>query len=232
MAAAGGFSTGKSTFFNALLKDDLLPRADGPTTPCVTRITYGRQKRAVVHYPLQVTLKMYDLVGNMAGLRREEAAALENWLLAANSPVAFLEAGSGRCLRRVERREMLQNIKRLKELFAAGSFARTKGSPVLPAAFKPVPLKGLRASGAVEEVRVTFKDAGIIEFDLSNPPELDRFKRLAAGRENFFRIDLVEIQHPGEYLKLAEFIDTPGLDWIQKHHYRKPGDSFSNVMFI
>lgn len=157
----------------------------------------------------------------MAGLRREEAAALENWLLAANSPVAFLEAGSGRCLRRVERREMLQNIKRLKELFAAGSFARTKGSPVLPAAFKPVPLKGLRASGAVEEVRVTFKDAGIIEFDLSNPPELDRFKRLAAGRENFFRIDLVEIQHPGEYLKLAEFIDTPGLDWIQKHHYRK-----------
>jgi GTPase SAR1 family protein len=221
VAAAGGFSTGKSTFFNALLKDDLLPRADGPTTPCVTRITYGRQKRAVVHYPLQVTLKMYDLVGNMAGLRREEAAALENWLLAANSPVAFLEAGSGRCLRRVERREMLQNIKRLKELFAAGSFARTKGSPVLPAAFKPVPLKGLRASGAVEEVRVTFKDAGIIEFDLSNPPELDRFKRLAAGRENFFRIDLVEIQHPGEYLKLAEFIDTPGLDWIQKHHYRK-----------
>lgn len=196
MAAAGGFSTGKSTFFNALLKDDLLPRADGPTTPCVTRITYGRQKRAVVHYPLQVTLKMYDLVGNMAGLRREEAAALENWLLAANSPVAFLEAGSGRCLRRVERREMLQNIKRLKELFAAGSFARTKGSPVLPAAFKPVPLKGLRASGAVEEVRVTFKDAGIIEFDLSNPPELDRFKRLAAGRENFFGLTWLRFNIP------------------------------------
>ena len=33
VAAAGKFSTGKSTFFNALLKDDLLPRADGPTTP-------------------------------------------------------------------------------------------------------------------------------------------------------------------------------------------------------
>lgn len=221
VAAAGGFSTGKSTFFNALLKDDLLPRADGPTTPCVTRITYGPQKRAVVHQPLQVTLKMYDLVGNMASLRREEAAALESWLLAAGSPVAFLEAGSGGCFRRVEGREMIEKIKRLKELFAAGSFARTKGSPVLPAAFKPVPLKGLKASGAVEEVRVTFKDAGMIEFDLSRPPELDRFRRLAKGHENFFRIDLIEIQHPAEYLKLAEFIDTPGLDWIQKHHYGK-----------
>ena len=221
VAAAGKFSTGKSTFFNALLKDDLLPRADGPTTPCVTRITYGRQKKAVVHLPLQVTLKMYDVLGGMASLRREEAAALENWLLAAGSPVAFLEADSGGLFRRVERQEMLEKIKHLKEHFAAGSFARTKGSPVLPAAFKPVPLRGLKASGAVEEVRVTFKDSGKLEFDLARTQELDRFRRLAKGQENFFRIDLIEIQHPAEYLKLADFIDTPGLDWIQKHHYGK-----------
>ena len=73
---------------------------------------------------------MYDVLGGMASLRREEAAALENWLLAAGSPVAFLEADSGGLFRRVERQEMLEKIKHLKEHFAAGSFARTKGSPV------------------------------------------------------------------------------------------------------
>jgi GTPase SAR1 family protein len=217
VVATGGFSTGKSTFFNALLKDELLPTADGPTTASVTRITYGRWKRATVHYPLQVTLKLYDLIGDKASLRRDEISALENWLLASNSPISFLEASCGGHYAHIERREMLERLKRLKELFAAGAFARIAGSAV-PAAFRLIPLKGLKARRAVEEVRVTFKDAGSFEFDLSDPSEMHRFRKLT-GQENAFRIEMVELQHPCEYLKLAELIDTPGLDWIQKHHY-------------
>ncbi len=221
VAAAGGFSTGKSTFFNALLKDDLLPRADGPTTASLTRISYGQQKRATVHYPLQATLKMYDSIGDRASLRLNEMAALENWIHAADSPVSFFETASGGRFQHVSGGDMDKKLKHLKELFAAGAFARTRVSPALPAAFKPIPLKRLKAGKTAEEVRVTFKKAGTMEFDLSHPMEVNSFRNLVTSRENVFRIELVEILYPCEYLKLADFIDTPGLDWIQKHHYKK-----------
>jgi hypothetical protein len=31
----------------------------------------------------------------------------------------------------------------------------------------------------------------------------------------------VLVEHPSELLRHADFLDTPGLDWIQKHHYEK-----------
>jgi hypothetical protein len=217
VAAAGGFSTGKSTFFNALLKEEILPAADGPTTSQVTRIAYGPRKEATLHLPLQVTLHICASVDGKACLNREELAALESLLGNSGPDIACLEACVDSRYKRVAGREMAAMLIRVKERFAAGAFARAEGSPVLPAAFRLLPLKGLKGNRVLEKARVTFKNPGTREFDLSAPEGMKEFRE-AVGHGNAFRIEFVDIRHPSEFLKLADFIDTPGLDWIQKHH--------------
>lgn len=220
VVAAGGFSTGKSTFFNALLKEELLPTADGPTTSSVTRIVYGPRKKATLHLPLQVTLHICANVEGKACLNREELAALESWLGDSGSDVAYFEACVDGRFKRVARRELAAMVIQVKERFAAGAFARAEGSPVLPAAFRLLPLKILKGNRVLEKARVTFKNPGTREFDLSEPEGMKEFRE-AVGPDNAFRIEFVDIQHPSEFLKLADFIDTPGLDWIQKHHHER-----------
>ena len=219
VVAAGGFSTGKSTFFNALLKEEILPTADGPTTACVTKITCGRWKTATVHAPLQVTLHIFDGTGEKAGLCREQLAALEKWL-AVPGDIAYLEAYVNGRFKRVDMRELTAMVNRVKEVFAAGTFARTANRHAVPVAFKLVSPKTLAKKCVLQKVRVTFKNSGTRLFDLSNPSGLKAFQN-AVGPENAFKIDVVDIQHPSGFLKLADFIDTPGLDWIQKHHYER-----------
>lgn len=220
VVAGGGFSTGKSTFFNALLKEEILPAADGPTTASVTRITYGHRKKATVHIPLQVTLRIHDHIAGKAGLRREELVALERWLAAADSDIAHLEACVDGRFKRVDRREMVAMVNRVKELFAAGSIQRAAGSSAIPSTFRLLPVKGLKGNRVLEKVRITFKNPGTREFDLSEPSGVKAFRN-AIGPDNAFRIEVVELQHPSDFLKLADFVDTPGLDWIQKHHYER-----------
>lgn len=220
VAAAGGFSTGKSTFFNALLNEELLPAADGPTTASITRITYGFQKKATVHSPLQVTLRICAQVGDKAGLNREELAALERWLTASCSDIASLEACVDGRYKRVDSREMLAMVNHVKELFAAGGSKQLRGSLAPPAVFRLILPKRLKGNRVLEKVRVTFKNSGAREFDLTNPIGVEAF-RAAVGPDHAFRIEVVELQHPSEFLKLADFVDTPGLDWIQKYHYER-----------
>lgn len=47
---AGPFSTGKTTFLNALLGETLLPAEDRATTSCAVRVGYGGEKTAAVDY--------------------------------------------------------------------------------------------------------------------------------------------------------------------------------------
>jgi hypothetical protein len=50
VAVVGEFRTGKSSLLNALLGDDVVPTDVVPTTAAVTRVTYGVEPRAVVHF--------------------------------------------------------------------------------------------------------------------------------------------------------------------------------------
>lgn len=220
VVAAGGFSTGKSTFFNALLKEEILPTADGPTTASVTRITYGLRKTATVHLPLQVTLQICGSTGGKASLCREEVAVLERWLAGPGSDIACLEACVDGRYKRVDRREMLYMVNQVKELFAAGFTKKTPANSPIPSAFRLIPFKGLKGNKVLQKVRVTFHKSDRLEFDLSNPAESKEFRQ-AVGPDNALRVGFVEIQHPAGFLKLADFVDTPGLDWIQKHHYER-----------
>jgi len=218
--AAGGFSTGKSTFFNALLKEEILPVADGPATTCVTRLSHGHGKTATVHLPLQVTLQIYGNTGGRAGLRREEVAALERWLGDPIADIARLEACVDGRFMPVDRPELLNMLNRARELFAAGFFKKTGLNSVRHAAFRLISFKRLRGNRMPEKVRVTFKNSGRIDFDFARPGGIKDFQR-AVGPDNAFRIETVEVRHPAGFLKLADFVDTPGLDWLQKHHLAK-----------
>ena len=220
VATWGGFSTGKTTFLNALLKEDILPAADGPTTKAVTRITYGPEKRATVHFPLQITLNICEQVGEKVGIYREQMQALEGWLAPGNDAVASVECTVGGFFRLFDRQEVLKRIQRMKEHFAAGAFTRTAANSRIPGVFRLISQKANKRNHFLEQVRVTFKDARSAAFDLSEQSGREQFRKVL-GPENAFRLEQVVVEHPSEFLRFADFLDTPGLDWIQKHHYPK-----------
>lgn len=212
----GGFSTGKSTFLNAILKEEILPTADGPSTSSVFTITYGHRKTATVRKPLQVILHFYDILGDKAVLRREEISTLQRWLSKPDTDIAYLEAWSDSGFRRVKEPEIANRVDSIKELFAAGAFLKSSNGSKIQA-FKPIPAKRIKRHGLLPKVRVTFNYPEEQVFDLSKPPDVAGFKK-AIGPDNTLRIDLVKIEHPCELLIAYDFIDTPGLDWIKRHY--------------
>jgi hypothetical protein len=220
IAALGGFSTGKTTFFNALLKEDLLPAADGPTTTAVTRITYGPNKKATVHLPLQITLSICEQVGEKVGIYREQLQALERWLAPGTDIVASVECSTRGSFQLIDRQELLKRLQHMKEHFAAGAFARTAANSRLPGVFKLISRKAYQRNPFPGQVRVTFKEARSVKFDLSEQSGREQFRE-ALGPKNAFRMEQVVVEHPSEFLRHADFLDTPGLDWIQKHHHQK-----------
>lgn len=226
VAVAGGFSTGKSTFINALLKDDILPAADGPTTSVITKISHGAAKKATIHTPLQTTVQVYEQVEDKAVLNRDALEALERWITVDRAGISLLEAFIDGSFKAVGLREMALLLKRTRELFAAGAFARTART-TQPSIYRRIPVKALKDSHVPQKTRVTFQDPGAREFNISEPAALQLFWA-AMGPDCALKIREVEIQHPSEFLELAVFVDTPGLDWIQRHHHQNTTFSIKN----
>ena len=50
IAAFGGFSSGKSTFFNALIGEKVFPSLHTPTTASINFLKYGKQKQIIINY--------------------------------------------------------------------------------------------------------------------------------------------------------------------------------------
>jgi len=218
VVAAGGFSTGKSTFFNALLKEEILPTGNSPTTLSITRISHGRNKTATVRLPLQITLPIHEKIGDQSHLCADILDILENYLKNKALGLAYLEACTEGRFKQVDSQEITSLINQVREYYAAGAFAGSAGKLPAPAVYKPVLVKGLFRKKILQKVRLTFQHAGEPEFDLANPAVFNEFKELT-GAENAFRVAGIDIRHPSEYLKLADFVDTPGLDSIQKHYF-------------
>lgn len=211
----GGFSTGKSTFLNTVLKDNILPTADGPSTSSVFTITDGPRKRALVHRPLQVVLNFIDILGEKAILRGEELSSLEGWLSKPDQDIAYLEAWSDGGFKYATKPQILKQVETVKELFAAGFFPKNTGRG--KKAFKTIPAGRLKRPGLVQKVRVTFNYPEEQCFDLSVPMDAALFKE-AVGPDHALRVDLVKIEHPSDLLTAYHFIDTPGTDWIRQHY--------------
>lgn len=56
----GDFKTGKSTFINALLGEEILPAFATPTTAIINEIKYGEEPKAVLHYLNPQPAELYD----------------------------------------------------------------------------------------------------------------------------------------------------------------------------
>lgn len=224
VVAAGGFSTGKSTFFNALMKEEILPTGNAPTTSSVTRISHGRNKTATVQLPLQVTLLIHENIGDQSHLCADRLDILENYLKNNELGLAYLEACTEGLFRQVDYQEITALINQTREFYSAGAFARSAGKFPVPAVYKPVPAKGVSRKKILQKVRLTFHYAGEPAFNLANPAHFNEFKEIT-GPGNAFRIAGIDIRHPSEYLELADFVDTPGLDSIQKHYFDEISDN-------
>ncbi|WP_066636788.1 dynamin family protein [Desulfolucanica intricata] len=222
IVAAGGFSSGKSTFFNALMSENLLPAQSKPTTFAITQISYGSHKKAVVHFASRVTLQLYDRINGKIEPRSDELNALSQWLINNHSEITAYEIYENRHFRRANHRECLNVLQDINQLVN-----RSRGDLSVPPLYKLVPAKLSAQIRLTEKVRLTFKSAGESTFDLTQETGQKAFYS-AINSNNTFRLERVEVYHPVEYFKLASFLDTPGLDSTHKYHSEITTDYLQN----
>lgn len=224
IVAAGGFSTGKSTFFNALLKEEILPTGNAPTTLAITRIGYGSNKSASVDLPLQTTLSINEVIGSRSHLCSDKLDILENYLKNNASAIARLEAYTEGRFQTLNHQEIMEQINLTREFYAARNLSGPTEKWPAAAIYKPVSLKALAREKTLQKIRLTFHYAGRPQYDLTNPAQLHEFTRITRP-ENAFRIAGIDIRHPSDYLALADFLDTPGLDAMSRHDFDETSKS-------
>ncbi|OAT81191.1 hypothetical protein A6M21_11695 [Desulfotomaculum copahuensis] len=219
VTACGSFSSGKSTFFNALLKEALLPVQDKPTTACITRLHYGEEKTAVLNYDPQITLPLFRPEGQAFQPCLEELRILREWL----ADPAFIAGLTGTEILRGEKFTCTDPVclkKALAEtahIFASRYLSPGRDGPV-PALARLVSAKRLAA--APSAVRLTFRHTGRETFSLVEPPAANRLRQLLSSAQAC-RLKTVDIYYPAELLKLATFVDTPGIDSVHGLHRLK-----------
>jgi len=234
VTAAGGFSSGKSTFFNALMGETILPAQNRPTTFAITLLKYGQQKKATINYAQQVIIPTHYLEGQQASICRHELAALEHW--AADPDLAgqihAVEKSKNGRLTKITLAELLQQIELVKISFAKvkRDFPNKKKRP-WKSLFKKISAQNFLTSDLSDYFNVFFKSADKFSIELDSPASLAVLEKIAASHLAL-RVSNIVIEHPAELLRLATFVDTPGLDSVYHHHreitsrYLPSSDSF------
>jgi len=234
ITAAGGFSSGKSTFFNALMGETILPAQNRPTTFAITLLKYGKQKKATINYTQQVTIPTHYLEGQQASICRHELAALERW--AADPELAgqihTIEKSKNGRLTKITLAELLQQIELIKISFAKvkRDLPNKKKRP-WKSLFKKISAQNFLASDLPDYFNVFFKSAAKQSIALDSPAGLAALEKIAASHLAL-RVSDIVIEHPADLLRLATFVDTPGLDSVYHHHreitsrYLPSSDSF------
>ncbi|MGB9825473.1 MAG: dynamin family protein, partial [Desulfofundulus sp.] len=213
----GPFSSGKSSFLNALMQEALLPAQDKPTTSSVIRLHYGTEKLAVAHYPLQVTIPLLDEREGEVFLCRDELAVLNDWLQKPYflNTLRGIEARTGGEFSQVDTAQLHTLLTRTQNLFRPPAFP-VKFSHHVPTITRPIPAK--RAAQAVKAVRISFHNAREKTYHLADPGELMEFKNLITAPEEAILVDGIDIYHPAEIFQLATFVDTPGIDSVHTRY--------------
>lgn len=213
VVAVGGFSSGKSTFFNAIMGEKILPAENRPTTSNITYIRHGAEKKASVTFKNKVTLSFYQLDGNTVEIKRENIAAVQHWLdhsTGKNKIIeAYIDYGKGRV--KINLGELAEEIKRTKEIFSnkfrSGVFDKRRPSSL----FRPLPVWKTVLNNLVKEVSLVFAPTPPAAFDLNNPVAKTNFQNLVTSLDALC-VEQIDITHPAEFLQAATFVDTPGLD--------------------
>lgn len=220
VTAVGSFSSGKSTFFNALMGEVLLPAENRPTTFNITLLKHGSHKKATITFAEQVTIPTYHREDNHAIICRHELAALEQWL---NNPaligkIESLKKSNNGKLSNISASELLQEIEQLKKYFAKVQRRFKTGKRPWKSLFKKIPLKKFTDSHLAEHYIVVFRNQEKLELNLQNKEGLATLAEIA-GSHLALRVKHITIEHPATLLQLATFVDTPGLDSVYHRHH-------------
>jgi len=201
VTAWGPFSSGKSTFFNAIMKEAILPAEDKPTTSYLTRLHYGPEKIAVAYFPRQLTLDIWEPGKGKGSFKREETNVLCQYLTEEESvpQITGIEVAIKGRYQKTTKQELVNRLMETRALLLTPSHLQ----------------KNLQKNGVVTAVRLTFKQAAHLIFHLER--EREEFHHLLTGPLNFF-LEAVDIYHPAEFFKLATFLDTPGIDSVFAQH--------------
>jgi GTPase Era involved in 16S rRNA processing len=238
IVATGGFSSGKSTFFNALMGEEVLPAENKPTTFALTQISYADHKKAIIYPASQVTLQLYDRIDGKIEPRAGEIKALSDWLTQKQKEIKSVEIFENKRFKNTgndqydkikhdlqllsgQRNDIYQSINILQNNQTATMHL------TLSSKYKTVSAKLFTHRFLTEKVRLTFHQASPIRFELETAAGVKAFQEEITS-SNGFRIERIEVYHPAEYLKTSVFVDTPGLDSTHKHHSEITTDYLQN----
>lgn len=219
VTAAGGFSSGKSTFFNALIGEAILPAENRPTTSAITLLKHGRHKKATINYSRQVVIPTHRLEGGQAILCRHELAAMEHWLTNPKllGEIYALEKSKNGRLAKVTAEELLDEIELLKKSFARVKREFSGHRRPWKSLFKKISKQKFLASQLADYFIIHFKDAASQVLALDTPDGQTALAEIL-GSHLALRVADIVVEHPAEPLRLATYVDTPGLDSVYHHH--------------
>ncbi len=219
----GPFSTGKTTFLNALLGEKLLPAEDKATTSCLVKLKYGTKKTAVVEYLYRAEFFPLRFEDGKYSINREEMLAvteiLEDPYL--RSLISLCQTRQNGFYKKITLEQAIESLKLLNHYLN-----KTINISRIDDRATKVPLFSRRVNpsalpvAAIDSIRFTLGRVERQSFNLDDERQLIGFHR-ALTPPGSYLIDKVEIRHPSPNLKLAEFIDTPGLDSIHTRHLER-----------
>lgn len=209
----GPFSTGKTTFLNALLGETLLPAEDRATTSCAVRLRYGREKTAAVDYLYRA--EFFPVVCREGKYLpdRGEIDALTQFL---DNP--RLRKMVGAC--EVCRDGIYKSITLSELAGVLDEIIRYRRGPARIPLFTRKPA-GVTARGSVvTSIRITPGIQRQLTFNLDDDRQRLVFYKTISPPASCL-LDGVTLHHPSENIVFADFIDTPGLDSLHRRHYHR-----------
>ena len=219
VVAVGGFSSGKSTLFNAIMGENLLPAENRPTTSSITYLKHGTRRMATITFKPRLSLKICVYQGLNIIINQEEMQALEEWLNHDSSLRRILETRSdtGKGFVEVTKEKLLEEIQRTKKLFTSGFRSGTLDNREAGTLFRPIPAWKAKAMSPVWAVDLEFGPMPSLELNLETNAGRNEYKSVTTSREAL-RLRDITIFHPALFFQLATFVDTPGLDSTNQHH--------------
>ncbi|MFZ5646357.1 MAG: dynamin family protein [Bacillota bacterium] len=217
---AGPFSTGKTTFLNALLGEALLPAEDRATTSCVFNIRYGQEKSAEVEHLLKAEFSPVVVREGKFTLNRDEVHALTQILEDPSlreliSGAEILRNGLYRGVTLLELASILDGICRSYSRTAAEP--RTEKSRRIPLFTRRIPETSATAA-PVTSVRIIPARRPRMVFSLDDNQQRLKFHR-AVSTPGSYLVERASINYPSENIAFADFIDTPGLGSLHLRHH-------------
>ncbi|HBV99077.1 MAG: hypothetical protein JL50_18490 [Peptococcaceae bacterium BICA1-7] len=232
----GPFSTGKTTFLNALLGETLLPAEDRATTSCPVLLRHGHEKAAEVEHLYHAEFFPTICQDGKYSLDYREVKSLTG-ILENNSlreRIAWAEVCTNGLSRRVTTSQLAVALDELCAMYSKAEQITAPGKiRRIPFFSKKIPARTL-TSPPIASVKINLTKRDPLLYHLDDSLQRVNFYRaispprsLLAGR--------VVIRHPSENLSFAEFTDTPGLDSLHKRHYERAASvlaSGSLVLFF